>query len=341
MEQLVEQLINSKRLTPDQLDLFFSTALSEQAEPHQTSAILALLQQQGETSNELLAGARAMRSRSERLTIPKQERPLLDNCGTGGDGKSTFNISTAAAIVAAALGVRVAKHGNRSVSSQCGSADLLFAAGLPTTLTQAQTLELLHKTGFTFFFAPQFHPTLKHVMPLRKALKVRTIFNLLGPLANPIAPEFQVLGVGAAKYLQPMAQTLAHLDIKKAIVVHSRDGMDEVSGAAPTDALIVENKRLTSLTIDPNDFGVNVTFNEIVGGLPDRNLSILRDLLGGGVDAVAQVVSLNAAASLFAAGAAADLQDGFRKAREALRSGQVRTYFETWIATAKGLAGGE
>ena len=209
MKEHLESLLAGERLSEDALHLIFREMFAGKYSASEIAAFLVLQQKLGETYLELFAGAQAMRNAANKVVISDRVRPLTDNCGTGGDSSNSFNISTASAIVASAYGLKVAKHGNRSVSSKCGSADLLFACGLPDTLSPEQTGKLLEKTGFTFFFAPHFHPVMKHVMPVRKALRVRTIFNLLGPLANPIAPEYQVIGVGSKRYLEPMALELS------------------------------------------------------------------------------------------------------------------------------------
>ena len=252
MKHLIDKILSHQRLELSELEEVFSKMFSGSLSPVQLSAILCGLRAQGESGRELYAGAKTMREAAALVKLDPSLRPLIDNCGTGGDGSHSFNISTAAAIVAASCGVKVAKHGNRSVSSKCGSADLLFAAGLPDTLTPEGTIELLKQTGFTFFFAPHFHPVMKHVMPVRKELGVRTIFNFLGPLANPIQPEFQLIGVGMKDILMPMAEALKALGTQKALVVHSRDGLDEISSAAVTDAVHLDSGHLTEIEIDPS-----------------------------------------------------------------------------------------
>jgi anthranilate phosphoribosyltransferase len=306
-----------------------------------TTALLVAWRFNGESAQLLRVGAETMRAHALPVAIPADLRPLADNCGTGGDGAGSFNISTASAIVASAAGVRVAKHGNRSVSSQCGSADLLFAAGFPQNLTQDATVALLAQTGFTFFFAPQFHPTLKHVTPVRRALGIRTVFNLLGPLANPIAPEFQVIGVGAHTYLRPMAEALSALGVKRGLVVHSRDGMDELSAAVPTDAVFIDGGTLSDMIIDPEDLGVHAAASDLQGCDPRTNLLILLELLTNDprrarlIDAIA----LNAGALIWLADGSPSLATGIAKAHHTISSGQAGSHFELWIKTAKSLAG--
>lgn len=338
MQDLLESLFSAKRLSTQEIDAIFAKMLAGELSEAQIAAVLTAWRIKGEGADELLAGAKALRSRATQVAVPSAARPLVDNCGTGGDGAGSFNLSTAAAIVASAAGTKVAKHGNRSVSSKCGSADLLFAAGLPDTLSPEATGTLLAKTGFTFFFAPNFHPVMKAVGPVRKALGVRTIFNLLGPLANPIAPEFQVIGVGAKVYLRPMAETLAALGVKRALVVHSRDGLDEISPAAPTDGMLVDQGSVRETVIDPTSLGVKGTLKDLAGGDAAHNLKILDQLLAGSAGALADAVALNAGAVLWIAGKANDLQHGLQLARVQIASGKARDHFKSWLAEARQLA---
>lgn len=338
MHAILESLLSTKRLSSQEIDQIFAKMLAGELSDAQIAAVLTAWRIKGEGVDELHAGAKALRSRAMSVPLPASARPLIDNCGTGGDGAGSFNLSTAAAIVASAAGARVAKHGNRSVSSKCGSADLLFAAGFPDTLSAEATGELLAKTGFTFFFAPNFHPVMKAVGPVRKSLGVRTVFNLLGPLANPIGPEFQVIGVGAKAYLRPMAETLAALGVKRALVVHSRDGLDEISPAAPTDALLVEKSTVREMTIDPATLGVKGSLADLNGGDSTHNLGILEKLLASGTGALADTVALNAGAVLWIAEKAPDLKGGLDMARRQLTSGAARDHFKTWIALARSLA---
>jgi len=315
-------------------DVFRAMLAGELAEPV-IAAYLVAWRAHGETASLLSAGARAMREQAAKVELPATIRPLADNCGTGGDGSNSFNVSTAAAIVAAAVGARVAKHGNRSISSKCGSADLLFAAGLPDKLTAAGTARLLEETGFTFFFAPNFHPAMRHVGPVRRALGVRTVFNLLGPLANPIAPEVQLLGVGTKAALRPVAEALASLGVKKALVVHSRDGMDELSPCAITDAWLVEGGTIVAQTFDPRTYGLKSKTSDLAGGDPAHNLKLLKKVLAGDPGGAAEAVALNAGALLWITGAAKDLGAGLETAKKTLKDRTAETYFARWLEKAR------
>ncbi len=335
---LLETLLSGDPLSIAEADALFAAMLDGGLEPATIAAALAALRLRGESAMILTAGAAAMRERAIRPDLPAKLRPLADNCGTGGDGSGSFNISTAAAIVASALGLRVAKHGNRSVSSRCGSADLLFAAGYPDSLSPAATVTLLERTNFTFFFAPQFHPSMKHVMPVRKALGVRTVFNLLGPLANPLAPEVQLVGVGVKAALEPMAGALAALGSKSALVVHGRDGTDEISATTATDAVRVDGGLLKAMTIEPKMLGLTTVPADLAGGDPTENLKTLGNLLAGKLPGLADAVALNAGALLWIAGRELTLEAGLAIARAAIEGGRARAHFEAWLTAAQSLA---
>ena len=338
MQPALERLLSGTRLTVDENQAIFAGMLDGSLSEVEVAATLAAWRLLGEEGGELAAGAQVMRKHSVKLDLPTSVRPLIDNCGTGGDGSNSFNLSTAAAIVAASAGVKVAKHGNRSVSSKCGSADLLFAAGFPATLSTEAAGALLAQTGFTFFFAPNFHPLLARLAPIRRQLRVRTVFNLLGPLANPIRPEFQLIGVGAAKYLKPMAEALRQLGIERGFVVHSRDGLDELSPTAIADAYLIEGQKLQQMTIDPQDFGMRAKSEDLAGGDAAYNLERLHALLDGKAPGLADAVALNAGAVLWLASKVADLKAGVSSAREAIQSGRSRAYFKSWLAAAHTLA---
>lgn len=337
MRDLLDKIQSQKNLTPTEIDQVFAAMLSGQLPDADVAQVLLAWKNKGEGVGEILAGAKALRRHAAKVALPASVRPLIDNCGTGGDGSGSFNLSTAAAVVAATAGARVAKHGNRSVSSKCGSADLLFRAGFPDTLSPAAAGRLLEKTGFTFFFAPNYHPVMKAVAPARKALGVRTIFNLLGPLANPIAPEMQLIGVGARIYLESVAEVLALLGVERALVVHSQDGMDEISPAAPTDGVLVESGKTSKLVIDPKALGVRGTAQDLAGGDADENFKILNDVLAGKRPNTADAVAINAGAVLWLAGKANDLAGGLALARQALASGASRRFFDAWLKEAKAL----
>ena len=336
----LDQLLSGKRLSTDENAAVFAAMLRGELTDAVIAATLTAWRILGESAAELVAGAQALRTHATPVSLPAAARPIIDNCGTGGDGSHSFNLSTAAAIVAASAGARVAKHGNRSVSSRCGSADLLFAAGLPATLSPTAASELLESTGFTFFFAPNFHPLLAKLAPVRRQLGVRTIFNLLGPLANPLVPEFQLIGVGDGAYLRPMAEALASLGIRRGLVVHARDGLDELSPAAITDAYMVQDRSLTPMTIDPQILGIQASRDDLAGGDATHNLHLLGRVLQDHPESrgLAEAVALNAGAVLWLAECAPDLAAGVALARAQISSKVAREYFQAWLQKARELA---
>jgi anthranilate phosphoribosyltransferase len=339
MQKLLEKFLSPGALSSVDYDQAFNALFENKLNESQVAALLAAMRVKADKTMALISGSKIMRANaiSPELSTAAREG-LIDNCGTGGDGLNTFNISTGSAIIAASLGAKLAKHGNRSVSSKCGSADLLFAAGYPDTLSETATANLLETTGFGFFFAPAFHPKMKPLMPTRKALGIKTIFNFLGPLVNPINPEYQLLGVGHKNYHKPVAEALKDLGIKRAAVVHSKDGLDEFSPAALTDVYFIENGVIEEHTIDPAKYITPVTIEQIAGGDVEDNLAILHDLLDGKDIPVKQAIILNAGACLWVCGKAESLEVGCEQAKHAIESGMAKTYFEKWISTAKSMA---
>lgn len=332
---LLEGLMRGDKLTRATVEGLFDQMLGGQLDGAQVAALLTAWRMRGETAEELAIGASYLRQRALAPHIPANLRPLADNCGTGGDGANSFNISTTAAIVAAAAGVRIAKHGNRGVSSRCGSADLLFAAGFPAKLSREAAASLLSETGLTFFFAPNFHPVMQHVGPIRKALGIRTIFNLLGPLANPIAPEFQLVGVGSHSQMALLAEALRQLGTKRALVVHSQDGLDEISPAAKTDYVLLTDGQLQSGIIDPWQLGINAQKSDLAGGDAAHNLDLLHGILANRArPGLTAAIALNAGSLLWLTGTAADLNTGYQSALGIIASGRAQDFFQAWIKRA-------
>ena len=292
--------------------------------PALSGAILAAIQAKGVAASELVGIAKVLQSQSQGQKLALGE-PLIDTCGTGGDGSSTFNISTAVAFVAAAAGVKVAKHGNRSASSKVGSADVLEALGINLTAPITQVSQAVEAVGITFLFAPGWHPALKSVAPIRKTLKVRTIFNLLGPLVNPLSPSGQVIGVYSPQFLTVMAEALRDLGIAKAWIVHGRETLDEAGLGAPTDLVGFQSKQLETQVLDPLALGLtSAAIAELKGGEVAENVEILTQVLQGkGTPAQQQVVALNASLALQVGEKVAwgDHQAGVSLAQDILRSG--------------------
>jgi anthranilate phosphoribosyltransferase len=283
-----------------------------------------------------------MRARAIGVPIREPERSV-DTCGTGGDGAETINISTAAAILVAAAGVPVAKHGNRSVSSRCGSADVLEASGVVLDITPEMMAALHDEVGISFLFAPRLHPAMKAVMPVRRILGVRTVFNLLGPLTNPAGIERQVIGVWGPEVQGLMAAALADLGARHALVVHSEDGLDEISVCAPTSTIEVQDGEITGESrIDPADLGIEVSDPaSLKGGDTTENLRRMRAILGGEEQSSAAVaVALNAGAALYVAGVAENIEQGFHRADEMRRSGIALARLEAWGNRSQELVAG-
>ncbi len=320
---LLNRLLAGRDLAGEEMELFVGAVMDGGVDDVVVAAVLAALRVKGETGVEIAAAARAMRARAIPVVIADPAR-AVDTCGTGGDGAETINISTAAALLAAAAGVPVAKHGNRSVSSRCGSADVLEAAGVRLDLTPEAMAALHDEIGIAFLFAPRLHPAMRAVMPVRRTLGVRTVFNLLGPLTNPAGVARQVIGVWGADVQDLMASALAELGARRALVVHSEDGLDEISVNAPTRVLEVRDGCVVDeWRVEPAAIGIAVDDpGSLTGGNVDENLRRMRDILGGREkSAAAEAVAVNAAAALYVAETAENMALGLEMARQTLRSG--------------------
>ena len=296
--------------------------------PEEIRAFLLALAERGETAEELAAAVDVVRAHAVRLPLSKALE-LCDTCGTGGDQQGTFNISTLAALAACACGVRVAKHGNRAASSRCGSADVLQALGVNVEASPERVAQSIEELGFGFCFAPRFHPAMKIVAPIRKELGRRTIFNLIGPLANPAPLTFQLVGVAEAALLMPVAQALLRLGIRHGMVVHGEDGLDEITTTQETRALEVHGGAVHPLCIRPEDFGLpRATLEDLRGGEAQENARLARDVLSGAPSRKRDIVALNAGCAIYVADRALSLQEGVAKAETALASGRVLTLLE-------------
>lgn len=298
------------------------------------SGLLCALKTRGECVDEIVGAARCLQERQISVPMTSQGEALLDTCGTGGDGAHTINISTLSALVTASLGVKVAKHGNRSVSSACGSADLLEALGYPLLSDPAEVAAHVSRTGFGFLFAPHFHPALRNLAAMRRTLGVRTLFNLLGPLVNPAAVTHQVIGVYARELVEPLAWATSRLGLRKALIVHGEGGLDELSPWGTTWVYQSEHgvDCIHGWEWTPRSFGApRIGMDYLRGGGARENAMITLELLQGGRHEIAVVVAMNAAAALFVADAEPDLEAGYAKAYEALRSGQVGRFFQTCL----------
>ncbi|MEM9532959.1 MAG: anthranilate phosphoribosyltransferase [Pseudomonadota bacterium] len=319
MREVLEHIAQRENLTAAQMSEAMNTIMDGAATPAQIGAFLLGLRTKGETVEEIAAAAAVMR---ERATPVNAELPhLIDTCGTGGDGVGTFNVSTACAFLAAAGGAHVAKHGNRSVSSNSGSADLLEAAGLSLELTPEQVAQCVEAVGVGFMFAPAHHGATRHAVPVRKELGVRTLFNLLGPMTNPAGVRRQVMGVYSRRWVRPVAEVLGRLGAEHVMVVHADDGLDEISPSAPTQVAEFRAGELREWTIDPEDHGVRVALDQIHANGTGTSLELVKDSLTRSLGPAAAVVALNAGAALYVAGLAEDFAAGVAAARHLQNEG--------------------
>jgi anthranilate phosphoribosyltransferase len=312
-------------LSAAQAEAALDEILSGAVSPALVAALLVALRMKGEAVEEIVGFARALRSRAEPVECGPDPRPLVDTCGAGGDGAHTFNISTATAFVVAGAGARVAKHGNRSVSSRCGSADVLEELGVQVIRPALEVARSIQEVGIGFMFAPAFHPALRHVQAIRLELKMRTIFNILGPLVNPARAEFQVVGVFEPRLVRQVAEALGRLGVQRGLVVHGSDGLDEITTTGPTLAAVVESGSVREKTLAPEDFGVaRAQPQDLRGGDRVENAAIVRQVLQGEKGPRRDIVLVNAAAALVTAGLAADYRAGVALAQESIDSGRAR-----------------
>ncbi len=302
--------------------------------------LLVEMAERGESADEIAAAAEVMRANSVKLPVPEDLREeLIDNCGTGGDKSGSFNISTTVSLLLAGAGCKVAKHGNRSITSRSGSADMLEALGIRLDLTPQQQVQMLQECGFAFIFAVLHHPAMRFIMPIRKSIPHRTIFNILGPLSNPAGVEKQLIGVFDPAYAVKMAEALKKLGSRRAMVVSSLDGLDEISVSDRSEAVILKRGALEKVTIDPAEFGIErASFDEIKGGDAAENAKITRSILSGETKgAKRDIVLINAAAALIVDGRARDLKEGLQIARETIDSGRAKEALEKIVKVSNSL----
>jgi anthranilate phosphoribosyltransferase len=319
------RLMDRESLPESEARHAMSAVLRGEATVAQIAAFLVALRMKGETPAELVGFARAMRDNMIRVDPGPLDGPLLDTCGTGGDAQSTLNVSTLAAFVVAGAGVKVAKHGNRSITSRCGSADLLEALGARIDLTPNQTAQSMRETGFGFLFAPALHPAMKHAAAARAELKTRTAFNLLGPLANPAGANVQLVGAPSVQTAELLAVALSSLGLQKGFVVHGAGGLDEISTLGATDVFAVVGGAIDHHTVTPEDFGVErTTIEQIRGGDINANVDIARAVLSGSPGPFRDIVLVNAAAALVAASKAPGYREAMDLAVHSVDSGAAR-----------------
>ena len=327
MLDAIAKLVRCENLTEQEASAAFEVIMRGDATPSQIAGFMVALRMKGETVDELTGFARTARAMATPISV---DGALLDTCGTGGDGLATFNISTLAGLVAAACGARVAKHGNRAASSMCGSADVLEQLGVKIDLPPEGVARCIDGAGIGFLFAPVFHPSFRHAGPSRRELGVRTVFNVLGPLCNPAGARYQALGVADPKMAARMADVLQRLGVERAIVFHAADGMDELSVASPSSVIEIDGQR-KEYQLDPAELGLpRAPVESMRGGGPEENARLAREVLGGAKGPRRDVVLLNAAAALRAAGRAKDWKDGIGAAAEAIDSGRAGDVLQRW-----------
>jgi anthranilate phosphoribosyltransferase len=333
---VIKRLIAGESIPAAELTAAFDLVMSGDATPVQISALLVGLRVKGETAEEVAAVAKALRNAMVSLGASDPDS-LVDTCGTGGGAVTTFNISTAAALAAAGAGVRIAKHGNRSFTSQCGSADVLEALDVPIEVPVPRMEKALADAGIVFMFAPAMHPAMKHVGPVRRELGIPTVMNMVGPLANPARAGRQVVGVSDPKRLELMAGALCHLGAVHAMVVYGEPGMDEVSPIGATRVIEIREGHTTEWTIDPAKYGyANIDRQDLTGGPPAENAAIIeRVLTGNGPKGAAAAVVLNAAAAIYVGGQAKDFGEAVEAARGAVASGSGLVALERLRAAAR------
>jgi anthranilate phosphoribosyltransferase len=336
IREAIAALVSKCSLTTEQAAQVMEEIMSGEATPSQIAAFVTALRLKGETVDEVIGLAKTMRAKA----IPViTDGPVVDTCGTGGDGSCTFNISTAAAVVAAAAGLKVAKHGNRAMSSQCGSADVLEALGVKIDLNAEQVQRCLKEIDIGFMFAPAFHPAMKYAAATRREIGIRTVFNILGPLTNPAGAKSQVLGVADESLVEKLALVLQGLDCHRALVVHGEDGLDEMTISGKTLVCELKDTHIESYTVSPEDFGLSrAGLDSLKGGNIEENADLLRSILAGALGPQRDAVLMNTAAVLLVGGKVGMLRQGVALAEEAIDSGQALIKLEQLIEFSQSLS---
>jgi anthranilate phosphoribosyltransferase len=347
--EAVRTLVDRRDLTRIEAAAAMEAIMSGIATSAQIAAFLTALRMKGETVEELIGFAQVMRQKAAKIRTRGEEvaaltgtdrEMLIDTCGTGGDATGTFNVSTATAFVVAGAGLRVAKHGNRSVSSMCGSADVVETLGISLELTPPQVGQCVDEVGIGFLYAPLLHAAMKHVMPARREMGIRTVFNMLGPLTNPAAANAQVIGVYAAPLTEPLARVLAELGTVRAFVVHGADSLDEISNTGESRVSEVREGMVKTFTVRPEDFGIpRASIEDLRGGDREQNAQIIRGVLDGEPGPRRDIVLMNAAAALVAGGKGRDLKDGVTLAAHSIDTHAARAKLEDLIGFSRALAG--
>ncbi|MGD8328345.1 MAG: anthranilate phosphoribosyltransferase [Acidobacteriota bacterium] len=332
----IRQVIGGSDLTRDDARAAMDVIMRGEATPAQVAGYVVALRMKGETVDEIVGSAEAMRAAAITVQVDVDAENLVDTAGTGGDGAGTINISTAAALVAAGAGVRVAKHGNRSVSSSCGSADVLEALGVALIEDPEAQARILDEVGFAFLFAPYQHPAMKHAVEPRRELGVRTIFNVLGPLTNPARATHQVVGVYDDALVEPLARVLGELGARRALVVHGDGGLDELSTVGATKVAEWDGSDVTVYEIEPLDLGLETAaLDSLAGGDPQHNAAAIRAIFAGERGPQADIVALNAAAAIYVGEAADGLASGLQRAWQSIDSGAAAERLEALVQASR------
>jgi len=322
IEEAIKKIKNKIDLSEKETEGVFSLIMKGEVETEEIKDFLILLKEKKESIDEITGAARIMRKFATKITSKKEK--LLDTCGTGGDAKDTFNISTVSAFVASGAGLAVAKHGNKAVSSKCGSADLLDALGVNIKIDKDKIGKCINEVGIGFLFAPSLHLAMKYAMPARKMIKTRSIFNILGPLTNPAGARYQILGVFERSLLSVMASVLKNLASERAMVVHGRDGLDEITTTCETYVAELKEGTIREYSIKPEDFGIKkASLEDIKGGDISKNVDIALRVLNGKKGPERDIVLLNAGASIYVTGLVDNLKDGIKKGEESIESGKA------------------
>jgi len=342
IKQAIKKVVSFKDLTEKETISVFNDIMNGKCSSSQVAALITALRMKGETVKEITGAAKVMRGKALKIKL-KDEKTVVDTCGTGGSGINTFNVSTASAFVLAGCGIKIAKHGNRSVSNSCGSADVLEALGVNINISNKRSAESIKRLNIGFLFAPLYHGAMKYAVTPRKETGIRTIFNVLGPLSNPADANVQVLGVYDEKLTEPIAKVLRNLGVKRAFVVHGKDGLDEITINDRTRVCEVKNNKIVSYDVTPAMFGVKKTLlKAIKGGTAKINARIVRDVLSGSKGPKRDIVLMNSSAALVASGKAKTFRDGMRIAGESIDSGralEVLIKFIEFTNTGSGVRG--
>lgn len=329
IKEAIAQLVKREDLTSEVMEQVMEEIMTGEATDAQKASFLTALSMKGETIDEITSAAKVLRSHCERFL---NDMDVLEIVGTGGDGSNTINISTLSSVVVSAAGIPVAKHGNRAASSKCGTADCLEALGVKIDCAPARSAQILKDINLCFLFAQKYHPAMRFVGAVRKEMGIRTLFNVLGPLANPAGATMQLFGVYSEELVEPLAHVLRNLGVKRAMVVYGRDSMDEISLSAETKVCEFKNDEFKSYVIKPEDLGLTRCNKEdLIGGTPQENAAIVNDILGGAKGPKTDVVLLNSGAAIYLASDGITLKDGIEKAREIIVSGKAKKQLKEFI----------